>query len=240
MRVRLDTRTLTIAGVCAAAVLLGLLIALFTMPRIGDLYETEAVQAAEETGETAHPQDISADAEAPADIDVKASSPQEMTGRVAFLSAARGQLGSAGEIIGSDGPVYFTQWYVGGAYAAGWDEDTPWCGAFVSWAAAQAAGYIDGFTPFAVMETGMALFTDGTNGAWMDADERPLPGDIIFFDWDEPGGEDYGAPDHVGIVTRTDDAAVYTIEGNCDGLVRACSYEAGDPRIMGYGVLRWK
>lgn len=35
------------------------------------------------------------------------------------------------------------------------------------------------------------------------------PGNIIFFDWEQDGH-----PDYVGIVEYTDEAYVYTVEGN--------------------------
>ena len=171
-------------------------------------------------------------------------SADEMTGRVAFIRLARGQLRSKGEIIGGEDGEYYSRWYVGGEYSNGWSEDTPWCGVFVSWAASQddVKDYLQDFKTFASVEKGMELFTDGTNGTWLNADEKPLPGDLIFFDWEEEGDEDHGKPDHVGIITRIDKEAgtVSTIEGNCDGEVKEQTYTSDDPRIMGYGVLGWK
>lgn len=232
------------AAMCFAVLAIGLTAALLSMPRIGETADADAAYTDAGAFELSNlrytPEESTASAEGGADGVTEAATPEELTGRVALLRTVRGQLGSEGQIIGGDGSLYYTQWYIGGEYSNGWDEDTPWCGAFVSWAAAQIAEHLDGFTPFASVETGLTLFTDETNGAWRDGGEKPLPGDLVFFDWDEEGSEDHGAPDHVGVVTRRDAATLYTIEGNCDGRVSACRYDIDDPRIMGFGALNWK
>lgn len=165
--------------------------------------------------------------------------PAEMTGRVALLRLLKSQLGSDGQILDGDTPtgVYYTQWYVGGAYANGWNEGTPWCGAFVSWAVVQTAaqtGSVGAFTPFASMADGLQSFQEGENGQWLAAGETPLPGDLVFFDRDMSC-----EPDHVGVVTRAEEGRLYTIEGNSDDRVEACEYLRGDARILGFGVLNW-
>ena len=68
-----------------------------------------------------------------------------------------------------------------------------------------------------------------------DANNMPIPGDYVFFDWD--GGTD---PDHVGAVLCVEGDFLYTIEGNSGGRVALNCYPKNDPRIMGYGVLNWK
>ena len=167
-----------------------------------------------------------------------------LTGRVSFLNSLRSQLGSGGEILGGAEGETYTKWYLGGEYREGWNEDTPWCGVFVSWAAAvpETAKYLDSFSVFASVDTGMAAFQDGTNGAWREPEERPLPGDLVFFDWDKEGEDDFGKPDHVGVVLRTDPltGTLYTIEGNNENTVKECSYPKDDARILGFGVLNWK
>ena len=52
---------------------------------------------------------------------------------------------------------------------------------------------------------------------WQDRNYEPRPGDLIFFDWDDPGGfsgPQDGLCDHVGIVEKVENGVVYTVEGN--------------------------
>lgn len=56
-------------------------------------------------------------------------------------------------------------------------------------------------------------------------------GDIVFFDWE--GGSSIGGIDHVGIVTGTNGATVYTIEGNIGNV---CARKVrGAHEIAGFG-----
>lgn len=71
-----------------------------------------------------------------------------------------------------------------------------------------------------------------SDGLWQSAKEAPVPGDLIFFDWD---GDN--ASDHVGIVSKVSDDTVYTIEGNSGAMVRNREYRLNDGTIMGYGTL---
>ena len=76
------------------------------------------------------------------------------------------------------------------------------------------------------------------NGKWRnpnDANNMPIPGDYVFFDWD--GGNN---PDHVGAVLCVEGNFLYTIEGNSGGRVAVQRYDLNDKRIVGYGVLNWK
>ena len=82
----------------------------------------------------------------------------------------------------------------------------------------------------------MASFKE--SGKWRnpnDANNMPIPGDYVFFDWD--GGTD---PDHVGAVLCVKGDYLYTIEGNSGGKVAVNRYPLSDKRIVGYGVLKWK
>ena len=57
-------------------------------------------------------------------------------------------------------------------------------------------------------------------------------GDIIFFDW-----ENDGEKDHTGIVEKTENNTVYTIEGNSSGdTCRQKSYDINSSVILGYGT----
>lgn len=156
----------------------------------------------------------------------------EKDARFAFLKTLAGQYDSRGEIIGGKG--YFSEWYIGNyADNPGWNQYTPWCACFLSWAADQKKASIDGNPPrFAKVDDGMKLFRDDQ---WRDSGATPIPGDYVFFDWD--GGTD---PDHVGAVLCVEGDFLYTIEGNSGGRVAVNCYPKNDPRIVGYGVLNWK
>ena len=160
----------------------------------------------------------------------------EKDARFAFLKTLAGQYDSKGEIIGGSG--YFSEWYIGDyAKNPGWNQYAPWCGCFLSWGAEQLKTSIDGVPPrFANVDTGMEGFQK--SGKWRnpnDANNKPIPGDYVFFDWD--GGKD---PDHVGAVLCVEGNFLYTIEGNSGGRVAVQRYDLNDKRIVGYGVLNWK
>lgn len=161
----------------------------------------------------------------------------EKKARFAFLQTLAGQYDSRGEIIGGKG--YFSEWYIGNyADNPGWNQYTPWCACFLSWAADQKKTSIDGDPPrFANVDTGMEGFQK--SGKWRnpnDEKNKPIPGDYVFFDWDRDSD-----PDHVGAVLCVDENGyLYTIEGNSSGRVAVNCYPKNDPRIMGYGVLNWK
>lgn len=169
-------------------------------------------------------------------------SEKEKDARFAFLKTLAGQYDSKGEIIGGSG--YFSEWYIGNyADHPGWNQYTPWCACFLSWAADQKKASIDGDPPrFADVDDGMKLFRDnGRDDQWRDSGATPIPGDYVFFDWD--GGTDPDGvkdPDHVGAVLCVEGNFLYTIEGNSGGRVAVQRYDLNDKRIVGYGVLNWK
>lgn len=161
---------------------------------------------------------------------------KEKAARFAFLQKLADQYDSRGEIIGGKG--YFSEWYIGNyADNPGWNQYTPWCACFLSWAADQKKASIDGAPPrFADVDRGMASFKE--SGKWRapnDEVNMPIPGDYVFFDWD--GETD---PDHVGAVLCVEGNFLYTIEGNSGGRVAVQRYPLSDKRIVGYGVLNWK
>lgn len=160
----------------------------------------------------------------------------EKKARFAFLQTLAGQYDSRGEIKNGDGTYnYFSEWYINGyKNHPGWNQYTPWCACFLSWAAAQQRDTIDGDPPrFADVDKGMKGFKDSR--MWRNSGTEPIPGDYVFFDWD--GGND---PDHVGAVLCVKDGYLYTIEGNSGGKVAVQRYLLSDSRIVGYGVLNWK
>ena len=169
-------------------------------------------------------------------------SEKEKDARFAFLKTLADQYDSRGEIIGGKG--YFSEWYIGNyADNPGWNQYTPWCACFLSWAADQKKASIDGAPPrFADVDRGMASFKE--SGKWRapnDEVNMPIPGDYVFFDWDGRNDPDGGKdPDHVGAVLCVEGNFLYTIEGNSGGRVAVQRYPLSDPRIVGYGVLNWK
>lgn len=171
-------------------------------------------------------------------------SEEEKKARFAFLQTLAGQYDSRGEIKSGDGTYnYFSEWYIDGyARDPRWNQYTPWCACFLSWAADQQKASIDGAPPrFADVDKGMKGFKDSR--MWReggDTNNKPIPGDYVFFDWD--GDRD---PDHVGaVLCVTENGYLCTIEGNSGGKVAVNLYPLSnpsvDPRIMGYGVLNWK
>ena len=164
----------------------------------------------------------------------------EKKARFEFLKTLAGQYDSRGEIKGGSDYTYFSQWYIDGYEShPGWNQYTPWCACFLSWAADQQRDTINGAPPrFADVDKGMAKFKDGSYGQWREPNDeknKPIPGDYVFFDWD--GKSD---PDHVGAVLCAEGNFLYTIEGNSGGRVAVNRYSLSDSRIMGYGVLNWK
>ena len=169
-------------------------------------------------------------------------SEKEKAARFAFLQTLAGQYDSRGEIKGGSG--YFSEWYIGNYEShPGWNQYTPWCGCFLSWGADQQKASINGDPPsFADVDEGMKGFKDSR--MWRergDTNNKPIPGDYVFFDWDGRNDPDGGKdPDHVGAVLYVDETQLYTIEGNSGGRVAVQRYSLSDPRIVGYGVLNWK
>lgn len=146
------------------------------------------------------------------------------TGSSDIVAVALSQVGNVG------GQPYWS-WY-------GFNHRVDWCAIFVSWCANEC-GYIDaGVMPkFAGCVQGSRWFKD--QGLWQDRSYTPNPGDLIFFDWDNPGGfsgPQDSVPDHVGIVERVENGQVYTIEGNSGDKCCQRNYPVMYYEIYGYGA----
>ena len=132
--------------------------------------------------------------------------------------------------IGNVGGQPYWSWY-------GFESRVEWCACFVSWCANEC-GYIEaGIIPkFAGCINGVRWFKE--RGQWTDNSATPIPGMIIFFDWEDEsdGGGLDGLPDHVGIVEKVENGRVYTIEGNTSDSCRERSYPVGHYEILGYGI----
>lgn len=131
----------------------------------------------------------------------------------------------AQEQIGNVGGQPYWSWY-------GFSSRVDWCCIFVSWCANEC-GYIDeGIIPkYSVVDDGINWFKD--KGQWLDGNEEPLPGMIIFFDWADDGLN--GSGDHTGIVEKVENGIVYTIEGNSGDACKEHQYSVGNYQILGYG-----
>lgn len=129
--------------------------------------------------------------------------------------------------VGNVGGEPYWSWY-------GFGSRVEWCACFVSWCANEC-GYIDtGVIPkFAGCVNGVQWFKD--RGQWLDGSTEPVPGMIIFFDWNDENGQD-GESDHVGIVEKVENGIVYTVEGNSGDSCRINQYSVGHYEILGYGV----
>lgn len=153
-----------------------------------------------------------------------------------FLSKLASQLGSTGRILTENGEGdYYSRWYIG-SYEENptWNQDTPWCACFVSWALAECGLYLEGEPArFANVDTFWVELV--TAGDWKD--RNPEAGDLIFFDWIV---DSVYNPQHVGVVLAESNGWIYTIEGNSNGVVALRQYAADDARILGYGILNWK
>lgn len=132
--------------------------------------------------------------------------------------------------VGNVGGEPYWSWY-------GFGSRVEWCACFVSWCADQC-GYIDtGVVPkYAGCVNGVQWFKD--RGQWIDGSAEPVPGMIIFFDWDNKGssGPKDGQSDHTGIVQKVENGIVYTVEGNSGDSCRVNQYSVGHYEILGYGV----
>lgn len=132
--------------------------------------------------------------------------------------------------VGNVGGAPYWSWY-------GFGSRVEWCACFVSWCANEC-GYIDtGIIPkYAGCVNGVQWFKD--RGQWIDGSAEPVPGMIIFFDWDSPDGESGpqdGLSDHTGIVEKVENGIVYTVEGNSGDSCRINQYPVGYYEILGYG-----
>lgn len=108
-----------------------------------------------------------------------------------------------------------------------------WCSTFVS-----AVSIQTNLTDIIPTECGCQRHIDLFRelDVWEERDDIiPLPGDIIFYDWDQTtSGEATGWADHVGIVVGTKWPFIKVIEGNKDDDVSYRILTIGDTQIRGY------
>lgn len=172
------------------------------------------------------------------------SSPATLGARFDLLKILCSQYGSTGEIKGTSS--YFSEWYLyetthhGYDMNPGWNENTPWCACFLSWAVSELNSIgndrvLNSIPCFANVDAG---WSDNAFAEKYTTDQNydVMPGDFIFFSWDNNPSN----LEHVGAVLATDETWIYTIEGNSSGKVALRRYSHIDPSIVGYAVLNWK
>lgn len=113
-----------------------------------------------------------------------------------------------------------------------------WCAGFVS-AVAIACSMTDIIPTEVSCNKMIDLFKK--LGAWVENENRtPNPGDVIFYDWDDPGsGDNKGSSDHVGIVEKVGGGKITVIEGNYSNAVKRRTLEVNGRYIRGYGVPKY-
>lgn len=113
--------------------------------------------------------------------------------------------------------------------------DDEWCSTYVSTVAIQC-----GVTEIIPTECGCEPHIESFTAidSWEEKDNYiPLPGDIIFYCWDEDCEEDCtGRSDHVGIVVGTLGNWIKVIEGNKNESVAYRRISVNDPGIRGFGI----
>ena len=113
--------------------------------------------------------------------------------------------------------------------------DDDWCATFVSFVAIRQE-LTDVIPTECSCQRQIGLWTELNR--WIEQDSYlPLPGDIIYYDWDvRTLGDSTGWADHVGIVVGTHGPFIKVIEGNKDDAVGYRYIIRWDPRIRGYGL----
>ena len=161
-------------------------------------------------------------------------SEEEAALRTRFVETAESWLG-AKEADGSHEPIidqYNSHEPLAVGYVVQYTDS--WCSTFASSVAIQC-GLTDIIPTECGCERHIGLFQ--SIGRWEEDDNAiPLPGDLIFYDWDETKpGDATGWADHVGIVVGTKWPFVKVIEGNKDDSVSYRILLLGDIQIRGYG-----
>jgi hypothetical protein len=114
----------------------------------------------------------------------------------------------------------------------------PWCATFVSAVAIKL-----GYTKIMPVECSCSKMIELYQklGSWVEADNRvPVPGDIVFYDWDDNGvGDNKNGPDHVGIVEKVVNNKITVIEGNYSNAVRRRCIDVNGRYIRGYAVPKY-
>lgn len=150
--------------------------------------------------------------------------------RALLVSAAAAEVGASAP-RGDDLYIAFYNSLTGTKFPL---DSTPWCAIFVTYLARKVGIPTSVIPNFASCTISRDSFWK-PNSRWRNKSlYTPVPGDIIYFDWDLSGN-----CDHVGIVKDVRSGRVYTIEGNTKGNtatygVREKSYPITYGTICGY------
>ena len=113
-----------------------------------------------------------------------------------------------------------------------------WCATYISYLAI-AMGYTD----IIPTECGCPQMVTLAKqmGIWVEDDAyRPLPGDIVLYDWQDSGkGDNVGTPDHIGIVLEVRDHDMTIEEGNLHDAVATRELEINGRYIRGWIVPKY-
>lgn len=177
----------------------------------------------------------------------------EGAARYKFLEILISQYDSDGRIKRNDGTytdTYFSKWYASQPetnVTGDWGKGTAWCACYVSWAADAISGYLSSEVPlYASVPTWLNSIINTSSWKLRGPSYDPIPGDLVFFDWDYDSTSSKLDPEHIGVVYYVeydkdgDPATIYTIEGNSGNRVAVRQYPANSFYILGYGVLDWK
>lgn len=120
------------------------------------------------------------------------------------------------------------------------DYSWHWCQCFVSAVFIKA-----GYASICPLEISCFYAVEAAKkmGIWVEDDSYiPSPGDIIEYDWQDSGeGQNYGAPDHTGIVEVVNKSAgtITLIEGNCSEMVKRRTIAINGRYIRGWIVPKY-
>lgn len=110
-----------------------------------------------------------------------------------------------------------------------------WCAAFVSSISIQC-----GYTSIIPTECSCSKLIEKFKAldCYIEDESRaPVPGDIVFYDWEDNGeGDNKGAPNHVGIVAAIVDETFTVVEGNKNNSVDLRTMQVNGKYIRGYAV----
>lgn len=118
-------------------------------------------------------------------------------------------------------------------------ETDAWCAAFAS-AAAVMAGAAERYP----LECSCSKIVENAKsmGIWVERDDYvPAPGDWVLYNWQaRSGGDDTGAPDHVGVVIGAEDGMILAVEGNYDNAVKLRKFPVAWELIRGFVCPKWE
>lgn len=144
-----------------------------------------------------------------------------------------------GEYEGKKDYTEYGRWYTKNVLS--WLTYSSWCAVFVSWCA-RVANIPDNVITNAINAKpgtneirhfrNLAAVHERTEDNGYKIDYVPLPGDLIFFDWDKK----FNTWDHVGMVIDVVDDIVFTTEGNSGNSVSLRTYRLDEMVIRAYGV----